>query len=163
QGLVRYSTFFTQRRKARKIRIRCAFCISLRLCVKYLMMKFFLFLLFSGIAILANSQGISPTHIHFTPTSFSNSFSLNKEPVLRIRPGDTVLTETIDAGGFDKNGVKCQKPGNPLTGPFYIENCSPGDALAVTITKLALNRSTAFTTESFSSRALPKTITKEFK
>ena len=127
------------------------------------MMKFFLFLLFSGIAILANSQGIPPTHIHFTPTSFSNSFSLNKEPVLRIRPGDTVLTETIDAGGFDKNGVKRQKPGNPLTGPFYIENCSPGDVLAVTITKLALNRSTAFTTESFSSRALPKTITKEFK
>jgi acetamidase/formamidase len=72
-----------------------------------------------------------------------------------------VSTETIDAGGFDKNGVKRQKPGNPLTGPFHIENSSAGDVLAVTITRLNLNRSTAFTTESFSSRAVPKMIAKE--
>ncbi|MFL5808060.1 MAG: hypothetical protein ACJ749_00985, partial [Flavisolibacter sp.] len=109
------------------------------------------------------AQNTLPRHINFVPSSFSNLFSLNKEPVLKIRPGDTVFTETIDAGGFDKNGIKRQKGGNPLTGPFYIENCLPGDVLAVTITKLDLNRATAFTTESFSSRALPKTITKEFK
>ena len=127
------------------------------------MMKFFLFLLFLSVASLAKGQNVSPKHINFTPTSFSNLFSLNREPVLKIHPGDTVLTETIDAGGFDKSGVRRQKPGNPLTGPFYIENCSAGDVLAVTITKLNLNRSTAFTTESFASRALPKTITKEFK
>ena len=109
------------------------------------------------------AQNTLTRHINFVPSSFSNLFSLNKEPVLKIRSGDTVFTETIDAGGFDKNGIKRQKGGNPLTGPFYIENCLPGDVLAVTITKLDLNRATAFTTESFSSRALPKTITKEFK
>jgi len=74
-----------------------------------------------------------------------------------------VLTETIDAGGFDKNGVRRQKPGNPLTGPFYIENCSAGDIVAVSITRLNLNRATAFTSESFSSRAVPKTIANEMK
>jgi len=112
---------------------------------------------------LVKCQNTSSTRFHFTPTSFSNSFTLNREPVLKIRSGDTVSTETIDAGGFDKKGVRRQKPGNPLTGPFYIENCSAGDVVAVTITALALNRATAFTTESFVSRALPTTITKEFK
>lgn len=128
--------------------------------VKYFIMKFSLFILFLGLAVLTKGQN---ARIHFEPTSFSNSFTLHREPVLKIHPGDTILAETIDAGGFDKKGVKRQKGGNPLTGPFYIENCSPGDVLAVTIIKLALNRTTAFTTESFSSRALPKTITKEFK
>ena len=100
-------------------------------------------------------------HINFIPASFSNMFSLNIKPVLRIHSGDTVSTETIDAGGFDKNGVKRQKGGNPLTGPFYIENALPGDVLAITLTKIILNRSSAFTTESFSSRSLPKKIIDE--
>jgi len=128
-----------------------------------LIMKFFFVILFLSTTVLVKCQNNPSTRIHFTPTSFSNSFTLNREPVLKIRPGDTVSTETIDAGGFDKKGVRRQKPGNPLTGPFYIENCSAGDVVAVTITRLALNRATAFTTESFVSRALPKTITNEFK
>ena len=126
-------------------------------------MKFLLVLLFLVTAVFAKSQNAPQTRTHFTPTSFSNSFTLNREPVLKIRSGDTVLTETIDAGGFDKNGVRRQKPGNPLTGPFYIENCSAGDVVAVTITKLNLNRVTAFTSESFSSRAVPKTIANDMK
>jgi len=44
--------------------------------------------------------------IHFTLTTISNSFSLNKEPVLHIKAGDTVYTETIDALGRDKAGLK---------------------------------------------------------
>jgi len=123
-------------------------------------MRVTFFLLFISITVFAKGQN---ARIHFEPTSFSNSFTLNREPVLKIHPGDTVSTETIDAGGFDKSGVKRQKGGNPLTGPFYIENCSAGDVLAVTITQLNLNRSTAFTTESFSSRSLPKTIAQQFK
>jgi len=126
-------------------------------------MKVTFLLLFLSIAAFTKGQN---ARIHFEPTSFSNSFSLNREPVLKIRSGDTVLTETIDAGGFDKSGVHRQKPGNPLTGPFYIVDCAAGDVLAVTITSLRLNRSTAFTSESFSSRAVPRTIadaTKKFK
>src|SRR5689334_2239114 len=120
------------------------------------MMKFLLLVLLLNTTILVKCQNAPSTRIHFTPTSFSNSFTLNREPVLKIRSGDTVSTETIDAGGFDKNGVKRQKGGNPLTGPFYIADCAEGDVLAVTIINLNLNRSTAFTSESFSSRAVPK-------
>jgi len=126
-------------------------------------MKFSLFLLLLTITTLAQCQDTSPTRIHFAPTSFSNLFSLNREPVLKIRPGDTVSTETIDAAGYDKNEVKRQKGGNPLTGPFYIETCLAGDVLAVTITRLNLNRAMAFTTESFSSRALSKSTFHEVK
>jgi amidase len=98
--------------------------------------------------------------IHFTPPTFSNSFTLNTAPVLSIKPGDTVRTETIDASGHDKDGVKRQRGGNPLTGSFYIENSMPGDVIAVTLTKISLNRSTAFTSEAFVSRSLPKSILK---
>ena len=126
-------------------------------------MKWFIVILCLFVSGFIKSQNVLPAHINFTPTSFSNLFSLNREPVLKIHSGDTVQTETVDAAGYDKNGVKRQKGGNPLTGPFYVEDCLPGDVLAVTITKLALNRSTAFTTEYFSSRALPKTIIKQMK
>jgi len=96
------------------------------------------------------------TYINFKPTAFYHKFSANIDPVLRIHSGDTVLTETVDAGGHDKTGKQREHGGNPLTGPFFIEGASEGDVLAVTITKLVLNRSTAYTTESFSSRSLPK-------
>lgn len=102
-------------------------------------------------------------NIRFTPSSFSNSFSLNKPPVLHILSGDTVSTETIDAFGRDRNGIKRQGGGNPLTGPFYIDSAQPGDVLQVTLHAITLNRPYAFTTESFVSRAVPDSITKGFK
>ncbi len=117
----------------------------------------FLFLIFTSV-FSANAQ-----HIYFTPTFFSNLFTLNIQPALKIKPGDTISTETIDAAGFDKDRVKRQKGGNPLTGPFYVEEAFAGDVLAVTITQLSLNRSTAFTTESFSSRSVDESIAKQFK
>jgi hypothetical protein len=64
------------------------------------------------------SYSLNAQHIDFTPTSFSNLFSLNVKPALTIKSGDVINTETIDAAGFDKHGVKRQKGGNPLTGPF---------------------------------------------
>lgn len=101
--------------------------------------------------------------IWFMPVSFSNMFSLNMAPVLHIRPGDTISTETIDASGHDKNGVKRQKGGNPLTGPFFIEDCREGDVLQITLVRIALNRPNAFTTESFVSRSVPDSISRLFK
>ncbi|MGH9778070.1 MAG: acetamidase/formamidase family protein [Candidatus Acidiferrales bacterium] len=57
------------------------------------------------------------------------------EPVLRIKPGDTVETWTENALGPEmlKPGDTL-RPGrrpNPNTGPFYIEGAEPGDTLAV--------------------------------
>ena len=59
------------------------------------------------------------------------------EPVARLKSGDILETNTVDAFG---NAI--QKPGdqlslvkgdNPLTGPFYVEGAQPGDTLAVKI------------------------------
>src|SRR2546427_3325681 len=59
------------------------------------------------------------------------------EPVARLKSGDILETNTVDAFG---NAI--QKPGdtlslvkgdNPLTGPFYIEGAAPGDTLAVKV------------------------------
>jgi amidase len=86
-----------------------------------------------------------PTHRRheFTPTVFYRQFSPATEPVLRIGPGDTVHTTTVDAGGADEHGVRRSAGGNPQTGPFYIEGAMPGDTLVVHLTHLRLNRSWA--------------------
>jgi amidase len=64
-------------------------------------------------------------------------------PVARLKPGDILETNTVDAFG---NAI--QKPGdtlsmvkgdNPLTGPFYIEGAEPGDTLAVKMLDLQLD------------------------
>ncbi len=111
---------------------------------------------------ISNAQP-SPKLISFAPASYSNKFSLNVTPVLKINPGDTVRTETIDALGIDKSGVHRAHGGNPLDGPFYIEGAQAGDVLAVTLNKVALNRPYAYTTEAFVSRSMPDSIAKQFK
>ncbi len=134
-------------------------------------MKYLFFILLPALSQTITGQGIlkiddslnTNKFIHFAPSSFSNKFSLHVPPVLSIGAGDTVNTETIDALGFDKAGVKRQKSGNPLTGPFYIKNAFPGDVIAITLTKVSLNRSYAYTTESFVPRSLPKAIIKKLK
>ena len=108
-------------------------------------------------------NSVKPRLINFKPEVFSNKFSLNIPPALRIHSGDTVRTETIDAFGKDKNGIKRQGGGNPLTGPFYIENSMPGDVLQIKLIKISLNRPYAYTTESFVSRSMPDSIVKQFK
>jgi len=83
------------------------------------------------------------TH-HFQPTHYYNSLG-SHEPVLRIRPGDTVVTTTVDARGGDANGAQITRPGNPMTGPFYIEGAEPGDTLVVHLDKLTPSRPTGWT------------------
>jgi len=121
-------------------------------------MKYFFLIGF----IFSQSVQAQNKFIRFAPSSFSNSFSLNIPTVLTINAGDTVSTETIDAMGYDKNSVKRQKGGNPLTGPFYINDAQAGDIIAVTLNKVALNRNYAYTSESIAGRAVTKTITKQF-
>ena len=96
--------------------------------------------------------------IHFEPKSYSNVFSAKLTPALRIQPGDTVYTTSVDAGGLDKHGVRIAKRGNPLTGPFLIEGAEPGDILAITFLRVSLNRNFATTLNALVPRALPKSI-----
>src|SRR5215472_16473961 len=89
------------------------------------------------------SVALSETH-HFEPKEFYNTFSGAHKPVLTIKPGDHVITSTIDAGGVDAAGVKRGQGPNPETGPFFIEGAEPGDTLVVHLLRLETNRATGF-------------------
>jgi acetamidase/formamidase len=80
----------------------------------------------------------------FTPDRYYNTFSFAHPPALRIKPGDRVVTRTIDASGVDWNGRQVARGPNPQTGPFFVEGAEPGDMLVVTFTRLELNRATAW-------------------
>ncbi len=67
-----------------------------------------------------------PTHYYITIGSH--------EPAMRIADGDTVVTTTLDAAGFDASGASMAPHGNPQTGPFYVEGAEPGDTLPSTST-----------------------------
>jgi acetamidase/formamidase len=58
----------------------------------------------------------------------------------RIKPGEVIVTKTVDAGGQDFRSEQVTPGSNPLTGPFFIEGAEPGDALVVTLRKVRLNR-----------------------
>lgn len=73
-----------------------------------------------------------PHHYHSTIGSHP--------PVLHIHPGDTVKTSTVDARGADSSGQPITPPGNPMTGPFYVEGAEPGDTLVVHLEQLRPNR-----------------------
>jgi len=96
-----------------------------------------------------------PKAIEFKPTAYFRKFSHKIPPVLRISPGDTLVSETVDAGGFDKNSKRVAESGNPQTGPFFVEGAMPGDVLAITFTRVSLNRDYALTVEQFVKRSLP--------
>ncbi len=83
------------------------------------------------------------TH-HFQPTHYHTTIG-SHEPVLRIQPGDTVVTTTVDARGQDVHSQQITAPGNPMTGPFYIEGAEPGDTLVVRLDKLTPNRTYGWT------------------
>ena len=79
----------------------------------------------------------------FVPQEFHRVFSGAIPPVLRIFPGDTVRTKTVDSGGRDEGSVSRSLGGNPQTGPFYIEGALPGDTLKVRFNRVRLNRDSA--------------------
>ena len=72
----------------------------------------------------------------FHPTRYYSTLG-TVEPVLHLAPGDTLLTTTIDAGGYDSKRERVATGSNPQTGPFYIEGAEPGDTLVVHFDKLA--------------------------
>lgn len=75
----------------------------------------------------------------FQPQQYFNSFG-SHPPVLRIAPGDSVNTTTIDAGGVNAAGERVCGGPNPQTGPFYIEGAEPGDTLVVRLEELLPDR-----------------------
>lgn len=94
-----------------------------------------------------------PERYDFVPSQFHREFSNSIAPTLHIRPGDTVHTTTVDAGGHDEKGVARVLGGNPQTGPFYVEGAMPGDMLAVKFTRVRLNRDYAISDDALVGRA----------
>jgi amidase len=91
----------------------------------------------------------------FKPSKYYQTYGPNP-PVLKIKPGDTLIASTVDAGGLNHEGneiapdMRQHSPdiiynsSNPLTGPFYVEGAEPGDTLTVEIQQIKLTRSTAW-------------------
>ena len=83
------------------------------------------------------------TH-RFVPERFYNTYSWAHPPALHVRPGDRVITKTIDAAGLDWNGKTVGGGPNPETGPFYVDGAEPGDILVVTFERMETNRTMAY-------------------
>lgn len=96
------------------------------------------------VLLLAAGLGAQSGTHQFVPDRFYNTFSGAHPPTLRIKPGERVITKTIDAAGTDWNGKSVGVGPNPQTGPFYIEGAEPGDAIVVTIEKIETNRPTGY-------------------
>lgn len=86
------------------------------------------------------------TH-RFVPTEWHNVLG-TLPPALTVASGDTVITETLDASGHDKDGVQRRPGPNPMNGPIFIEGAAPGDALKVEIVRMTPNRATGWTRSS---------------
>ncbi len=92
-----------------------------------------------------NENGGHPKVVRYKVTmqDVKYAYSATPSPVARLRPGDILETNTVDAFG---NAI--QKPGdtlalvkgdNPLTGPFFVEGAEPGDTLVVKILDLQVD------------------------
>lgn len=91
----------------------------------------------------------------FKPSKFYHTYGPN-EPSYHIKPGDTVIAPTLDAGGYDNDGNQVPEENrqqikgtilsssNPLTGPFFVEGAKVGDTLVVEIQKIKLTRASSY-------------------
>jgi len=76
---------------------------------------------------------------HYVPTDYHVTLG-SHAPALRIADGDTVITTTVDANGYDAMGQIITAEPNPLTGPFFVEGAMPGDTLMVHLDSITPNR-----------------------
>lgn len=101
------------------------------------------------------------TH-RFRPDRWHNLLA-TLPPALTVASGDTVVTETIDAHGIDRDGVQRAPEPNPMNGPIFVAGAEPGDALKVEILLMTPIRATGWTRAALaanvvdpeSARALP--------
>jgi acetamidase/formamidase len=96
----------------------------------------------------------APKSFDYVPADFHNVYSPSIAPVLRLQPGDSVRTSTLDSRGQDKNGKPLAPRGNHLIGPFYVEGAMPGDTLVVHLNRVRTNRDTAYQSNLVASTAL---------
>jgi amidase len=66
-------------------------------------------------------------------------------PALVVADGDSVVTQTIDAAGIDKDEVQRWPGPNPMNGPIFVTGAEPGDALQVDIVRMTPIRERGWT------------------
>lgn len=108
-------------------------------------------------AVRPRQPGSRSDRVHtFSPGHYSYLLSSQAEPVLRLRPGESVVTELLDSKGRGKDGVKQESEASPpLLGPLFIEGAMPGDAVAIRIDSLRVNRAWSQGFDSITSRSIP--------
>ncbi|HHY49049.1 MAG TPA: acetamidase [Alphaproteobacteria bacterium] len=99
------------------------------------------------------------TH-RFEPTVYHNVLG-TLPPALTIASGDTVITETIDAGGADKHGRQLASGPNPMNGPIFVEGAGPGDSLRVEILRMTPVSATGWTRASVSALVVDPEFVRE--
>ncbi len=114
--------------------------------------KFMIFL--SLLALLTNvsTTATQKTH-HFKPKKYYYTYDAKHEPVLNLKPGDILVTTTVDAFGnkisrsdqLASEIIHLPKV-NDQTGPFYVEGAEPGDTLVLHLLKVRPNRDYAVST-----------------
>ena len=60
------------------------------------------------------------------PDRYYRTFSHTNPVFQRIKPGEVVVTKTLDSGGQNERNEQVSPGSNPLTGPFYIEGAEAG-------------------------------------
>lgn len=80
---------------------------------------------------------------HFTPARYHTTMGPHPA-ALQVGDGDTVVTSTVDAHGFDCRRNQVTSKGNPQTGPFYVEGAESGNILAVDLEEIRPNREYGF-------------------
>ena len=93
-----------------------------------------------ALAVLLSLSAAAETR-RFTPTKGVQTFAV-REPVLRVKPGDIIETETLYGDYYAKPGGAW--PGE--VGPFLIEGATPEDTLVIKVLKLRTNRDHAVST-----------------
>lgn len=99
------------------------------------------------------------TH-RFVPTEWHNVLG-TLPPAFTVASGDTVITETLDAWGFDKDGINRKSGPNPMNGPIFIAGAQPGDALKVEIVRMTPNRATGWTRSSLAGNVVDPEAVRE--
>lgn len=93
---------------------------------------------FLSMVILATQARAYAETVRFKPKAGFQTYAV-REPVLRVRPGDVVETETLMGDFYTEAGGAW--PGE--VGPIWVEGATPADTLVVKIVKLRPNRELA--------------------
>ena len=100
------------------------------------------------------------TNHRLTPTRWYNVLG-TFPPVLTVESGDTVVTETIDANGWDKSDILVSGSPNPMNGPIAVAGAEPGDTLKVEILAMTPIRSTGWTRAALAENVVDPTFVPE--